>query len=154
MPKWSSGNRGGGRSIIGGGADIHTFVLCIINFFWNRLCLQSVHHRPVPYCLLNHWNWFAMVLSSVINGTNSTNFFSDFFEMNILHINFLIYRVMWNVRHSMPAWPARLLHPKLTQRVSAWLVACLVMMVMNWLNCIRKGITLGDSVLFGQSLCA
>ena len=27
----------------GGGAHIHIFVLCIINFFWNRLILQSVN---------------------------------------------------------------------------------------------------------------
>ena len=34
--------RGHGRSI-SGGAHIHIFVLCIINFFWNRLFLQSVN---------------------------------------------------------------------------------------------------------------
>jgi hypothetical protein len=27
----------------GGGADIHIFVICPINFFWNRLFLQSVN---------------------------------------------------------------------------------------------------------------
>jgi hypothetical protein len=35
-------SRGAGISIIGG-ADIHIFVFCPINFFWNRLFLQSVH---------------------------------------------------------------------------------------------------------------
>jgi hypothetical protein len=34
--------RGAGISIIGG-ADIHIFVFCPINFFWNRLFLQSVN---------------------------------------------------------------------------------------------------------------
>jgi hypothetical protein len=35
-------SRGAGISIIGG-ADIHIFVFCPINFFWNRLFLQSVN---------------------------------------------------------------------------------------------------------------
>ena len=35
-------NRGCRRSI-SGGAHIHIFMLCIINFFWNRLFLQSVN---------------------------------------------------------------------------------------------------------------
>ena len=39
---YSDIHRGGGRSIIGR-AHIQIFVLCIINFFWNRLFLQSVN---------------------------------------------------------------------------------------------------------------
>ena len=37
--------RGGGRSIIGGrrGEHIHIFMFYTINFFWNRLFLQSVN---------------------------------------------------------------------------------------------------------------
>jgi hypothetical protein len=45
---WNDIWRGGSYSIIGG-AHIHVFVFCVINFFWNRLFLWSVN--------TNIWIW-------------------------------------------------------------------------------------------------
>jgi hypothetical protein len=48
--------RGAGISIIAG-ADIHIFVFCPINFFWNRLFLQSVNwaeHEYMNICPPNY----------------------------------------------------------------------------------------------------
>jgi hypothetical protein len=46
----------------GGGSDIHIFVFCVINFFWNRLFLWSVNTNiwisapPQLSSLLRHWS--------------------------------------------------------------------------------------------------
>ena len=51
---WVGGNRGAGRSIIGG-ANIHLFVFCTINFFWNHNlnikvnCFYSLWTRIYEY---------------------------------------------------------------------------------------------------------
>ena len=48
--------RGAGRSIIGGGGNVHIFVLCTINFFWNRNldfkfnCFYSLWTRIYECC--------------------------------------------------------------------------------------------------------